>query len=187
MEVNQTENIPSKLYDELNFVEKQDVAAGSDELYAYRIECPEDYGIAIPRGTPVAPRFVDVNGEKIDVGTIMTVQKYTVQGYPIADGIIFEDTFDAFDYEEMRIEPAKMRRTKQAISLDERESLHVLLSIPSGAADFDASASQLTIGEDSTNVGKPVSIKKKSEMSSRELSAIEAASSSTGGTGTGGR
>ena len=180
MEINQTENVPSKLYDELDFVDKQDVSAGSDEVYAYRIECPEDYGIAIPRGTPVAPRFVDVDGNKLDGATIVTLQKFTTQGYPIADGIVFEDTLGAFDYEEMRLEPEKMRRTTAPIALDERESLHVLLSIPSGSADFDASASQLTIGEDTTNVGKPVSIKKKNEMGAREIAALENANSRGG-------
>ena len=180
MEVVQTDNVPAKIYDELRFVEKQDVAAGSDETYAYRVECPENYGIAIPRGTPIAPRFVDVNGEKLDPATIIKLQKFTTEGYPIADGIVFNDTLDTFDYEEMRLEPEKMRRIKKPVALDERESLHILLSIPSGAADFDASASQLTIGEDATSVGKPVNIKKKTEMGAREQAVLEQSSSSGG-------
>jgi hypothetical protein len=179
MQINQTENVPAKLYDELDFVQKQDVAAGS-ETWAYDIECPEDYGIIIRQGTPVAPRFVNVNGEKVDASVSVTLQKYTTEGYPVADGIVFEDTFDAFDYEEMRIKPAKMRRTKKPLALEERESLRVLLNVPSGAADFDASASKLTIGEDTTNVGKPVSIKSKSEMTQPELGKLKAAAQNGG-------
>ena len=64
MQINQTENVPTKIHDELSFVESQDVAAGADEVYAYRIEAPDDYVIAVESGTPVAPRFVNVNGEK---------------------------------------------------------------------------------------------------------------------------
>lgn len=180
MEVIQTDNVPTKIHDDLRFVEKQDVAAGNDEVYAYRIECPENYGIAIPRGTPVAPRFVDASGEKLDPATILTIQKFTTEGYPIADGIIFNDTLDTFDYEEMRLEPEKMRRTKKPVALDERESLHVLLSIPTGSPDFDASNSHLTVGEDATSVGKPVNVKKKSEMGTREQQVLEQSSSNGG-------
>jgi len=180
MEINQTENVPAKLFDGLSFIDKQDVSS-SDDFYAYRVVCPEDYGIAIPRGTPVAPRFVNVNGDKLDPSTNVTLQKFTREGYPIADGIIFEETIGGFDYEEMRLEPEKMRRTKKALALDERESLRVLVDLPSGAADFDASASQLTIGEDTTNVGKPVSIKRQNDMSARERKALKKANGRNGG------
>jgi len=181
MEINQTENVPAKIHDELGFVESQQVAAGAEEVYAYRIEAPDDYVIAVESGTPVAPRFVNVNGEKVDPGTNIKIQKHTVEGYPLADGIVFDELFDAFDYEEMRVEPAKQRKTTKSVVLDERESLHVMLSIPAGAADFDPDGSQLTIGEDTASIGKPVAIKSKNEMSQSEKNALSAASSNAGG------
>jgi len=176
MQINQTENTPAKLYDGLPFVESRAVPAGADEVYAYRIEAPEDYAIAVEEGTEVAPRFVGVDGEKVDPSTTIKIQKHTVEGYPLSDGIIFDELFDAFDYEEMCVEPAKQRKTTKSVVIDERESLHVMLSIPSGAADFDPDASQLTIGEDTASIGKPVAIKRKTEMSGQERRALNAAS-----------
>ncbi len=175
MQINQSENTPAKLYEGLPFIESQNVPAGANEVYAYRIEAPEDYAIAVEEGTEVAPRFVGVNGEKVDPGTNIKIQKHTVEGYPLADGIVFDELFDAFDYEEMRVEPAKQRKTTKSVVIDERESLHVLLSIPSGAEDFDPDASSLTIGEDTASIGKPVAIKRKTEMSTQERRALSAA------------
>lgn len=172
MEINQTENVPSKIHDELPFVDSQQIAPGETEKYAYRITAPDDYVVAIEQGTAVSPRFVNVNGEKIDPATMITLQKHTVEGLPLADGIVFDESFDAFDYEEMRNEPAKQRKTTGAVVLDERESLYVLLSIPSGSADFDPSGSQLTIGEDTASIGKPVAIKPKSDISGQQQSLV---------------
>ncbi|MDZ7689248.1 MAG: hypothetical protein U5J64_11175 [Halobacteriales archaeon] len=176
MQINQSENMPPSLTNDYRSSKLITFPQRADEVYAYRIEAPEDYAIAVEEGTEVAPRFVGVDGEKVDPATNIKIQKHTVEGYPLSDGIIFDELFDAFDYEEMRVEPAKQRKTTKSVVIDERESLHVMLSIPSGAADFDPDASQLTIGEDTASIGKPVAIKRKTEMSGQERRALNAAS-----------
>ena len=164
------------LHDDLAFVEKQDVAADDPATPAYTIEGPDGYVIGVDAGTPIAPEFRDANGAKLDGSTRVTVQKCDRQGNPLGDGIVFNDSLGRFDYVKMRNDPDFFRKTTKALMIDEREIVKVFVDIPAGANGFDAGLSRLSIGDDTSDFGKPVEIIDHDDLTAAETQAVKAAS-----------
>jgi len=164
------------LYDGLSFVSSQDVAAGDPNTPAYIMEGPDGYMVAVMAGTPFAPEFRDSNGDKLDGSTRVIFQKCDKQGNPIGDGIVLNELLSKFDYEQMRTDPDKFRKTNKDLMVDEREIVKIFLDIPTGATGFDASQSNLAIGDDTSDYGKAVEIVDHDDLSTQESAAVKAAS-----------
>lgn len=173
MDIRQNTEDPIRVYDDLDFVSKQDVPDATSNLAAYSIRGPRNYVVGIEEGTPLAPEFRDVNGDKLDPSTQIILQKADVQGNPIGSAIIFEDSLDGFDYEKMRSDPQYFRYTNKPLLLKEREYLYVFVDIPQGSNDFDASESRLTIGDNTTQTGKPAFIRHVETMSQQERQMVD--------------
>jgi len=176
MRVQQAQRSLIALDDSKNFVTKQDVAAGNSTVYGYQIKGPEDYVISVEQGTPVAPEFYDSNGDKLDGSTRVVIQKCDRRGNLLGGGLVFSELLSRFDYEKMRTDPEFMRATNRALMIDEHEIVKVLVQIPSGANDFDSSQSYLTIGDETSDFGKPVEIKHYDEMSPKQRAMVKEAS-----------
>lgn len=177
MDIRTTNEDPIQLHDNLPFVTKEAVTAGQRHVPAYRIEGPDNYVLGIESNTPLAPEFRDSNGDKLDSSTMIVLQKADPQGNPLGNSIVFEHNLDAFNYEKMRSDPRYFRHTQKSLLLDERESLFVYAHIPAGAEDFDPAQSRLTIGDNVTQTGKAVYIRKKDSLSSVQAQAVSQASS----------
>lgn len=167
--------------DDKPFVSKQDVGAADANTPAYTIEGPDSYLIAVDQNTPVAPEFRDSNGDELDGSTRITIQKCDKQGNPIGSGVVFSDVLSRFEYNQMRSDPDFFRRTQKALMVDEYEIVKVFVDIPSGSNGFDASQSRLTIGDDTSDFGKPVGIMSKGDLSPQQGKAVKQASQSAGG------
>lgn len=165
MEIRQNTEDPIQIHDGLDFVSKQNVAAGDHTVPAYTIRGPRNYVVAIEPETPLAPEFRDANGDPLDGSTQVVLQKADVQGNPLGNAIVFQHNLDAFDYEEMRSDPQYFKYTNKPLLLKPREYLYVYARVPNGANDFDASESRFTIGDNVTQTGKPVFIRHLREMS----------------------
>jgi hypothetical protein len=175
-EIRSTREDPIQLHDDLSFVESSDVAPGEDAQPAYVVSGKDNYVIGVEQNTPFAPEFIDTNGEKLDESTRVVFQKADPQGNPLGNAIIASFNLGQFDYEKMRSDPDYFKSTRKSLLLDEREFLHVYLDIPSGSADFDASQSRLTIGDNVTQTGKPVYIRRKADLSNSQQQAVNQAS-----------
>lgn len=178
MNINQPQESEQRIRKGLPFVKVQDVAAGDPHTAAVEVQCPEDYVIAIKKGSLFAPEFRDAQGEKLDPATNVTVQKADKQGNLIGNAIAFDDTLDVFDYEKMRSDEDYMVGLNKSILLDEREYLRIFVDIPNGSDGFDAGNSRVTIGDNATDLTPPIFIRSKSNMSSRQASAVKQASQS---------
>lgn len=163
------------LDDDKPFVEKQDVGAGNPDTPAYTIVGPDDHLIAIDANTPVGPEFRDVNGDKLDGSTRVTMQKCDKQGNPIGTGIALSDVLSRYDYDEMRVDPDYFRKTQKSLMIDEDEIVKVFVDIPSSANGFDASQSRITVGDDTSDFGKPVGIVDKGNLSGEQQNAVKQA------------
>jgi len=166
--------------DDKPFVEKQDVSAGDTETPAYIITGPENHLIAVDAQTPVAPEFRDANGDKLDGSTRVTIQKADKQGNPIGSGVVLSDVLSKYDYAKMRTDPDFMRKTQAALMVDENEIVKVFVDVPEGSNGFDAEQSRLTLGDDTSDYGKPVGFIDKSDLSGKQKQAVNQASQ-TGG------
>jgi hypothetical protein len=175
MDIRQNTEDPIQIYDDLEFVEKQDVVAGQDNAPAYTIRGPRNYVIGIEQETPVAPEFRTADGTPVDDSAQVVFQKADVQGNPLGNAIIFQHNMGAFDYEEMRSDPEYFKYTNKPLLLKPREYLYVYLRLPSGADDFSASESRLTMGDNVTRTGKPAYIRHLREMSDEEKNLINRA------------
>lgn len=164
---------PIQIYDDLDFVNKQNVGPNESHNWAYQIEGPRNYVLAVDAGTLVAPHFYNVNGEPVDDSAVLLMQKADRQGNPLGNAIVFEDTFDVFDYEKMRSDTDYFRTTHKPLVLDEKEFLNIYVDLPSGSADFDADASRLTIGDKSTRKNQPAFIRRKDELNGMQQQAVE--------------
>lgn len=165
------------IHDDLGFVEKQDVAAGSSSTkdnWAYRLKGPEGYVVFIQAATEFAPEFRDSNGDPIDASARIKLVKCNKQGDPLSEFIISE-LAGRFNYEEFRTDPDYFRRTDRDLMLDEREIAKIFVEIPSGANDFSASDSRLTIGDDTSDFGTPAEIIEHDQLSAEETAAVKAA------------
>jgi hypothetical protein len=169
------------LFDELPFLDVQDVPADDPDTPAYTLEGPDGYVIAVDAGTPVAPEFRDANGNKLDGSTRVIIQKADKQGNPLGDGIVFNDTLNRFNYSKMRSDPDYMRKTSKSLMVDEREIVKVFVDIPSGANGLDAANSRLTIGDDTSDFGKAVEIVDHDDLTEAETKAVKSASQRGGG------
>lgn len=177
-----TEEDPIQLHDGLSFVDSQDVASGEDSTYAWRVSGKDDYIIGVEKNTPFALEAYEVTtGEKIDEGTRFIIQKTDPQENPLGNAIVAEGHFSQFDYNKMRSDPEFFKTTTKSVILNEREFLHIYLDIPDGANDFDASASRLTIGDNVTQTGKPVFIRRVNQLSTAQRQAARQASGNGGG------
>jgi hypothetical protein len=165
----------------LPFVDEQDVAAAQPQTPAYTIEGPKGYLVSVDEGTPVAPEFRDSSGNKLDPATTVTIQKCDKQGNLLGDGIVFSDTLGRFRYKDMRSDPDYMRKTQKPLMVDEREIVKVLVDIPSGSNGFDAGNSRITIGDDTSDFGRPVEIVDHDDLTPAESQAVKAASQQSGG------
>lgn len=166
------------LHDDLDFVEKQDVAAGdtpAKDNWAYRLKGPEGYIVFIQGGTEFAPEFRDVNGDKLDDSARVLFQKCNKQGDPLSEFIINE-MLGKWNYEKMRTDPDYFRYTQRDLMLDEREIAKIFIDIPSSATGFSASDSRLTVGDDTSDFGTPVEIIDHDDLSDQETQAAKAAS-----------
>jgi len=177
MDIRTTNEDPIQIHDDLPFVTKQAVSAGERHVPAYKIEGPDNYVIGIESNTPLAPEVRDQNGQKLDSSTQVLLQKADPQGNPLGNSITFEHNLDTFDYEKMRSDPRFFRHTQKSLLLDEREYLYVFLHIPAGAPDFDPDQSRLTIGDNVTQTGKAVYIRKKDALSDMQRQAVSNANS----------
>jgi len=166
------------IHDELPFVEKQDVPAGSSRTrdnWAYRIKTPEDMVLFIVAGTQFAPEFRDPTGAQLPDDTRVTIQKCNKQGDPLSEFVLSEH-LGRFVYDKMRKDPDFFRETQRELMLDEREIAKVFVEIPEGGPDFSASQSRMTIGDDTTDFGTPAEILEHDDLSPEESAAIKAAS-----------
>jgi hypothetical protein len=166
------------IHDDLAFVEKQDVAAGSNSTkdnWAYKLKGPEGFVVFIPAAIELAPEFRDSNGEKLDDSTRVIVQKCDKQGNPLSEYVLNE-LLGRFNYSKMRNDPDFFRRTNRDLMLDEREIAKIFTEIPSGANDFNANQSRLTIGDDTSDFGTPVEIVDHDDLSAEETTAVKRAS-----------
>jgi hypothetical protein len=176
-----TSEDPIQLHDRLDFVNKQDIAPGENNKPAYWVEGKRNYLIGIERNTPVAPELYDTNGDRLDESARIVFQKTDPQQNPLGNAIILESNLDAWNYTKMRSDPEYFKTTRKSLLLDEREYLHIYIDIPSGSADFDASASRLTIGDNVTTTGKPVFVRDKGSLNTTQQEAANQASTSGGG------
>ena len=177
MDIRTTNEDPIQLHDDLPFVEKQAVTAGERHVPAYKIEGPDNYVLGVESNTPLAPEFRDADGNKLDPSAMVILQKADPQGNPLGNAIVFEHNLDAFDYERMRSDPRFFKHTQKSLLIDEREFLYVFVHIPAGAEDFDPAMSRLTIGDNVTQTGKAVFIRKKDSLSDVQRQAVSNASS----------
>lgn len=173
MDIRTTSEDPLQIHDDLPFVSKQDVSPGETHIPAYTIEGPDNYVLGIESNTPLAPELRQSNGDKVDPSTQVILQKADPQGNPLGNAIIFDHNLDAFDYEKMRSDPRFFRHTQKSVLIDEKEFLYVYLDIPSGANDFSASDSRLTLGDNVTQTGKAVYIREKSSMNNVEQQMVD--------------
>jgi len=166
------------IHDEQPFIEKQDVVAGetaSKDNWAYKLKGPEGYVIFVVAGTVFAPEFRDGSGNSLDDSTRVIWQKCDKQGNPISEFVINE-LLGRWNYEKMRNDPDYFRKTQRDLMLDEREIAKIFVEIPSGANDFNAAQSRLTVGDDTSDYGQPVEIIDHDDISSAETQAVKAAS-----------
>jgi len=177
MDIRTTNEDPIQIHDDLPFVTSQQVAPGEQHLPAYKIEGPDNYVLGIEANTPLAPEFRDVNGDKLDSSATIILQKADPQQNPLGNAIVFEHNLDAFDYEKMRSDPRFFRHTQKSLLIDEREYLYVYVHLPSGSNNFDPSQSRLTIGDNVTQTGKAVYIRKKNSMNDMQKQAVSKANS----------
>jgi len=175
MEIRQNTEDPIRIHDNQEFVEKQDVSPGQDNVPAYTIRGPRNHVIAIEQETPLAPELRDSNGEPVDASTQIVLQKADIQGNPLGNAIIFQHNADAFDYEEMRSDPQYFKYTNKSLLLREREYLYVYARIPEGANAVSASQSRLTIGDNVTQTGKPAYIRHMDDMTEEEKKLVKEA------------
>lgn len=180
-ELRSTREDPIQIHDGLNFVSKQDISPGETSTPAYTISGTDQYVIGIEKNTLFAPEFYDTNGDKIDESTRVVIQKTDPQENPLGNAIAFQANFGQFDYAEFRSDPEFYKTTTKSLLIDEREYVHIYLDIPSGSADFDASASRLTIGDPVTQTAKPVFIRKKDSLSRGQQQAVNQANASNQG------
>lgn len=177
MDIRTTNEDPIQIHDDLPFVESEQVQPGETHVPAYTIEGPDNYVLGVEANTPLAPELRTASGEKLDNSTRVLLQKADPQGNPLGNAIIFEHNLDAFDFEKMRSDPRFFRHTQKSLLLDEKEYLYVYVDIPSGADPLDPQMSRLTIGDNVTQTGKAVYIRKKDSLNGMESSAVQAASS----------
>jgi len=177
MDIRTTNEDPVQIHDDLPFVTKQSVAPGETHVPSYKVEGPDNYVVGIESNTPLAPEFRDSNGDPIDTSTQIILQKADPQENPLGNAIIFEHNMDTFDYQKMRSDPRFFRHTQKSLLLDEKEYLYVFLNIPSGANDFDPAQSRLTIGDNVTQTGKAVYIRKKNSLGQAQRKAVAQANS----------
>lgn len=175
MDIRQNTEDPIQIHDDLEFVEKQNVSSGQDNVPAYTIRGPRNYVIGIEQETPIAPEFRTADGTPVDDSAQLVLQKADVQGNPLGNAIIFQHNMGAFDYEEMRSDPEYFKYTNKPLLLKPREYLYVYLRLPDGADDFSPSESRLTMGDNVTQTGKPVYIRHLREMNDEEQKLIERA------------
>lgn len=177
-EVRTTDEDPIQIYDGLSFVSKQNVASGETSTPAWTISGQDNYVIGIESNTPFAlEAYEATNQTKIDESTRFTIQKTDPQDNPLGNAIAAQGNFNQFDYNKMRSDPDYFLTTNKSLVLDERENVHIYLDIPSGSNDFDSSASRLTIGDNVTQTGKPVFIRKKDSLNSQQRQAVQQTSS----------
>jgi hypothetical protein len=159
------------------FVDEQQVEPGEQQTPAYTITGPNNYVIGIEEGTPVAAEFRAQTGEKLDDSTRVVIQKCDRQGNPLGSEIVFSELLGRFDYSEMRTDPDYFRRTSTDLMIDEHEIVKVFVQIPERAEQaLSPAQSVLTIGDATSDFGKPVEIVHHSELSSQQLAAVKSAS-----------
>jgi len=173
MEVTQNTEDPIRVHDDLDWVSKQAVSPGEDNVPAYTIRGPRNYTVGIEAETPIAPEFRTADGSPVDTSAQIVVQKADVQGNALGNAIVFETNMDAFDYAEMRSDPEYFKYTQKPVLLKEREFLFVYLRLPQGADDFDPAKSRITIGDNVTQTGKPAYIRHMRDMSEEEKKLVE--------------
>ena len=166
--------------DDKPFVEKEDVVGG-EKAAAYTIEGPEGYLIGVESGTSVAPAFRDENGNPLDGSTRVTIQKADRQGNPLGRGIVFSELLSRFNFAKMRTDPDFFRNTDRDLMIDEREIVHVFVEVPDGEPGFNADQSTLTIGDETSDFGKPVEIVSHNSLSTEQMAAVQRASTASGG------
>lgn len=162
------------------FVEKSDVQPGESNVAAYEITGPDGYVIGVEEGTPVAPEFRDADGNALDGSTRVTIQKCDKQGNPIGSGIVFSELLSRFDFAKMRTDPDYFRRTDRDLMIDEKEIVKVFLEIPENAEGFSAEQSTLTVGDETSDFGRPVEIVDHDGLSPEQSAAVKAASQNGG-------
>jgi len=173
MDIRQNTEDPLRIYDDLDFVTKQDVAPGESTVPAYSIRGPRNYVIGVEAQTPVAPELRDSNGNPIDGSAQVIFQKADVQGNPLGNAFIFEESIGAFDFEKMRSDPQYFKYTQKPLLLKPREYLNVYVDLPTGATDLSASDSRLTIGDNTTQTGKPTFIRHLDTMNGQQKQMVQ--------------
>lgn len=173
MNIQPTEDHDITLDDQKGFVESQDVGVAETNEPAYTATIPQDYVLAIDRGTMVAPEFRNAAGDKLDDSTRVIVMKADRRGNKLSEGILFDGRLDQFDYEQMRNDESFIRETQRGAVLNEHEQLHVYCVTPEGADTIDSTNSRFTLGDASTSLSKAVTVKEKSSLPAEHRAAIE--------------
>lgn len=163
------------LDDSKEFVESYSADAGKRKATAYKITGPDNYVIGVDPGTPIAPELRDADGNKLDGSTRITVQKCDKQGNPIGSGIVFSETLSRFNYEFFRNDPDFFRKIKNGFMIDEYEIVKIFVDIPAGSPPMSADKSSLTIGDNTSDFGKPVEIVNHDDLTGAESQAVKMA------------
>lgn len=166
------------------FVNEQNEVPPQDEnTPAYHFKGQEGYVLFIPAGTLFAPILRNANGDLLDGSTRITFQKLNKQGDKLGNGVVLNELFGKFEVDEFRNDPDYMRYTQADLMLDERERAGIFLDIPEGAETFDPAASELSIGDTTSEFRTPVEVIDHDDLSSEETAAVKRASQANGSGG----
>lgn len=167
---------------DMPFIDEQNqVQPGDSNTPAYHFRGQEGYVLFIPAGTLFAPILRDSSGDLLDDSTRIIFQKMNKQGDKLGNGIVLNELFGKFNTEKFRNDPDYMRYTQADLMLDERERAGIFLDIPEGANAFDPDASDLSIGDTTSEFRTPVEVVDHDELSDQESAAVKRASQANGG------
>lgn len=161
--------------------ETNTVQPGDDSTPAYHFKGQEGYVLFVPAGTLFAPELRAADGTPLDGSTRIVMQKLNKQGDKLGNGVVLNDLWNKYDTEKFRNDPEFMRYTQSDLMLAERERAAIFLDIPEGASAFDPDASNLSIGDTTSEFRTPVEIVDQDKLSPEETAAVKQASQANGG------
>ncbi len=160
----------TRISEDSSFVEQK--TPNGQTVPAYVVEVPDDYVFGVERGTMFAPEFRDSSGQKLDGSTRVIVQVADRRGNVVSDAILMDIRLSELDYTNMRSDEDFIRELSDTAVLDEREELHIYVVEP-GSSNFDHSASNLTIGDATSNLSGAVKTVRREDIGEDYRMALE--------------
>lgn len=179
MQVNTPRDDQISIDEQKQFVSENTVFPG-EKGEAYVITGPDNYVLGVDAGTNFAPEFYDMNGDKLGPSVRVTIQKQDRQGNPIGDALVLSERMDGFDYSKQRSDPDFQRTTNQKLMIDEHEHVAIYLDMPQSANQFEPSKSRFSIGDSTTDFGKPVEVVSHDSLSEADSKAVKKAAQGGG-------